>query len=152
MVIELSLAYSFFSLPEYVGQILTQTANRDLVFGRFMAKKVLVVEDNDDILYLMVFHLQTAGYEVLAARDGHEAVQQAKDHCPDIILMDVGLPQMDGLEATRLIKSTEHCIDTPVIALTAYRDLREKALAAGCARSCPAASPPAGWPARATSG
>ena len=97
-----------------------------------MPKKVLVVEDSDDVTFMMATYLESAGYEVIAAKDGFEAIEQALNHCPDIILMDIGLPNLDGLGAARIIKSTEHCTDIPIIAVTAFRDIRESAILAGC--------------------
>lgn len=99
-----------------------------------MKKLVLVVEDNEQNLYLVTFLLEKNGYEVIAARDGAEGVRKAKQERPDLILMDMRLPIMDGYEATRQVKSFPELKATPVIALTAYamRGDRERTLEAGC--------------------
>jgi len=97
-------------------------------------KKVLVVEDNEDNLYLIRFILEENGYEVIEARDGAEGVELAINKKPDLILMDIQLPDIDGMEVTRRIRASEADSDIPIIALTSYAMTgdREKALAAGC--------------------
>ena len=97
-----------------------------------MAKNVLVVEDYEDIRTMMTIMVQMYGYNVIEARDGLEAIEKVKEHCPDLILMDLAMPLMDGLSAARVIRTFEHCSKVPVIAVTAYRDMREEALEAGC--------------------
>ena len=97
-----------------------------------MAKNVLVVEDYEDIRTMMKIMVQMYGYDVIEARDGVEAIEKVKEHCPDLILMDLAMPLMDGLSAARVIKTFEHCSKVPVIAVTAYRDMKEEALEAGC--------------------
>ncbi len=95
-------------------------------------KRILVVEDNEANLYLTRFLLEKSGYEVVAAVDGKTAVTMAFDSFPDLIIMDVQLPDMDGLETTKLIRSKASKV--PIIALTSYAmpGDREDALAAGC--------------------
>lgn len=97
-------------------------------------KRVLVVEDNATNLYLMRFILQKNGYEVIEARDGLMAVNVAKEEKPDLILMDIQLPILDGYEATRKIRAIEETKDIPIIALTSFAMVgdKEKALNAGC--------------------
>jgi CheY-like chemotaxis protein len=101
---------------------------------RDRAPLVLVVDDVADGREIVSEYLKMGGYELALAADGIEAVQQAQDLLPDVILMDVWLPKMDGLEATRRIKKDEATKHIPVIALTAHglASAREKALAAGC--------------------
>jgi len=96
--------------------------------------KILYVEDNDDNIYMLERRLKRAGFAVLIARDGAAGVAMAGAEQPDLILMDMGLPVLDGWEATRLIKAAEGTRHIPVIALTANAMAgdREKALAAGC--------------------
>jgi len=95
---------------------------------------VLVIEDNPTNMKLAVFLLETAGHSVLTAMDAEAGLARAgKDH-PDLILMDVQLPGMDGLEATALLKRGEATRDIPVIALTALamKGDEERIRAAGC--------------------
>lgn len=94
---------------------------------------VLVVEDDDDSRYLMRLELEQLGYLVIEAEDGVEGVEIAlRDH-PDIILMDLTLPEMDGLEATARIRADEEMREVPIIAVTAHQesDWREEAKASG---------------------
>ena len=95
---------------------------------------VLIVEDNEPNLHLMEAVLKGMGYKILSATDGEEGVRLAREMLPDLILMDIQMPKMDGLAATRLIKSTPEPCHIPVIALTAHTMLsdRENALKAGC--------------------
>ncbi len=97
-------------------------------------KKVLVIEDNDKNLYLMKFILEKMGHQVLDARDGAAGVRMAIDHLPDLILMDIQLPVMDGYEATRNIRKHAETKEIPIIAITSYAMVgdREKTLEAGC--------------------
>jgi CheY-like chemotaxis protein len=96
--------------------------------------RILYVEDNDDNIYVLKNRLGRAGYTLLVARDGAAGVAMAATERPDLILMDLSLPVMDGWEATRQIKSAPETRDIPVIALTSHAMVgeREKALAAGC--------------------
>jgi two-component system, cell cycle response regulator DivK len=96
--------------------------------------KILYVEDNDDNIYVMENRLRRHGHAVLIARDGASGVQLAISERPDVILMDLSLPVLDGWEATRRLKAAQQTRDIPVIALTANAMAgdREKALAAGC--------------------
>jgi CheY-like chemotaxis protein len=97
-------------------------------------KRILIVEDNDlnrDVLSRL---LVARGYEVLAAEDGLQALTLAQRHQPDLILMDLGLPGIDGWECVRRLRSDPSTRATPVVALTAHamNGDREKALEAGC--------------------
>jgi two-component system, cell cycle response regulator DivK len=96
--------------------------------------RILYVEDNEDNIYVLENRLRRHGHEVLIARDGASGVQLAATEQPDLILMDLSLPVLDGWEATRQIKAAPHTRHIPVIALTAnaMSGDREKALAAGC--------------------
>ena len=97
-------------------------------------KRILVVEDNETNLYLIRFILEKSGLEVIEARNGAEGVELAVKEKPDLIIMDLQLPDIDGLEATRRIRASEADSEIPIIALTSYAMAgdREKALAAGC--------------------
>jgi CheY-like chemotaxis protein len=94
----------------------------------------LVVEDFEDTRYLMRMELERRGFRVLEAGDGEEGVEVATREQPDIILMDIGLPVMDGIEATRRIRAQENARDQLIVALTAHHETeyRANALAAGC--------------------
>jgi len=96
--------------------------------------KILYVEDNDDNIYMLEKRLKRAGFMVLIARDGAQGVAMAFADSPDLILMDMSLPVLDGWEATRQIKAAPQTKHIPVIALTAnaMTSDREKAMAAGC--------------------
>jgi CheY-like chemotaxis protein len=96
--------------------------------------KILYVEDNEDNIYVLENRLKREGHTVLIARDGAGGVQLAVSERPDLILMDLSLPGIDGWEATRRIKAAQQTRHIPVIALTANAMTgdREKALAAGC--------------------
>ena len=96
--------------------------------------RILYVEDNDDNIYVLKNRLTRAGFTILVARDGAVGVAMAAAERPDLILMDLSLPVMDGWEATRQIKGAPETKDIPVIALTSHAMVgeREKALAAGC--------------------
>jgi len=97
-------------------------------------QKILVVEDNELSLEVLLRRLRKAGYEVLTAVDGKQAVERATGSRPDLILMDMNLPVMDGFEATRILKAAGDTCRIPVIALTALmmEGDRERCLAAGC--------------------
>ena len=97
-------------------------------------KTVLLVEDNEDNLIVYRTILDHVGYRVIEARDGEEGVARALAEQPDLILMDVSLPKMDGWEATRRIKAEPGTREIPIIAVTAHAldDDREKATQVGC--------------------
>lgn len=96
--------------------------------------RILVVEDNDDNMTLIVDVLQSLDHVVLKATDGEQGVAVARQEKPDLILMDLSLPRMDGWTATKLIKSDPELAHIPVIALTAHAMVgdRERAIQAGC--------------------
>jgi CheY-like chemotaxis protein len=95
---------------------------------------VLVVDDVADGREIVSEYLKLGGYDLALAADGLEAVQKAQDLLPDVILMDVWLPKMDGLEATKRLRQDPRTRDIPIIALTAHglASARAKALEAGC--------------------
>ena len=96
--------------------------------------KILYVEDNDDNVYMLRGRLTRAGFEVAVATDGLQGVAMAASEAPDLILMDLSLPVLDGWEATRRLKSAPDTRPIPIIALSAHamEGDRAKALAAGC--------------------
>jgi CheY-like chemotaxis protein len=96
--------------------------------------RILLVEDNEMNRDMLSRRLERRGYEILMATDGVEGVRMARSQAPDLILMDMSLPMLDGWEATRQIKADEKTGSIPVIALTAHAMSgdREKALEAGC--------------------
>ncbi len=99
-----------------------------------MSKRVLAVEDQDDNMQIMNDMLVSAGYEVIKAVTGHEGVAMAESHIPDLILMDVMLPGLDGYQATRRIKDNVALAHIPIIAVTSYALDGEESRAeqAGC--------------------
>ena len=99
-----------------------------------MKKRILVVEDNEKNLYLATFLLEQSGYEVISAETGRKGVEMAQAEKPDLILMDIQLPEMKGYEATTLIKSMADINRIPIVAVTSFamEGDREKALAIGC--------------------
>ena len=97
--------------------------------------KVLYIEDNDDNVYMLKMRLELLGdFEVLAAEDGQKGCEMAATEQPDVILMDLEMPVVDGWEATRRLKGNPQTRDIPVIVLSAHALAaeREKAIAAGC--------------------
>ena len=100
-----------------------------------MVTKVLYVEDNEDDVYMLKMRLELLdGFEVLTAQNGQKGCEMAAAERPDIIIMDLEMPVLDGWEATRLLKSNPQTCDIPVVALSAHAlaGEREKAFAAGC--------------------
>lgn len=99
-----------------------------------MSETVLVIEDNEQNMYLMNFILEKNGFRVIKAMDGHEGIELACSEIPDIILLDIQLPRMDGYEVARNLRKSLDLKDVPIIAVTSYAMVgdREKAIAAGC--------------------
>ena len=99
-----------------------------------MANKILLVEDNEMNRDMLSRRLRRRGYEVIVALDGQEGIDKAEAEKPDLILMDLSLPVVDGWEATRRLKASDDTKLIPVIALSAHAMTgdREKALDAGC--------------------
>lgn len=93
----------------------------------------MIVEDHADIRMMMKILLETYGFEVVEASDGYEAVEKALEKTPDVILMDLAMPVLDGINSTRAMRQHEELADVPILAVTAYGDFyRERALEAGC--------------------
>ena len=99
-----------------------------------MSKRILVVEDQEDNRRIVRDLLTSAGYEMIEAVNGEEGVAMAQTHRPDLILMDIQLPGLDGYEATRRIKANPALRQIPIIAVTSYALSGDdaKAMAAGC--------------------
>ena len=96
-------------------------------------RKILIVEDNQDSRELVVKILKNKGYQMIEAADGEEALQKAVTERPNLILMDISIPKVDGYEVTRRLKSQEDFKDIPIVALTAHamKGDREKFLGMG---------------------
>lgn len=98
-----------------------------------MNKKVLVVEDHEDIRKMMKILLELYGYDVLEAQDGLEAVENMRQYHPDLVLMDLAMPIMDGIMAAKAIRNEREFDDVPILAVTGYgKEYAEKAIASGC--------------------
>ncbi|HUW71018.1 MAG TPA: response regulator [bacterium] len=97
-------------------------------------KKVLIVEDNQDNLKLISYALRRAGYALVTATSGEDGLELAHAEQPDLILMDINLPVIDGLETTRRIRQSDIDGRLPIIAITSFAMVgdRERILAAGC--------------------
>ena len=99
-----------------------------------MSQRVLIVEDQDDLRDIARFALEGAGYEVFEAANGAEGVAKAEAERPDLVLMDIQMPVLDGYEATRRIKALADMAAIPIIAVSSFamKGDEEKARAAGC--------------------
>ncbi len=99
-----------------------------------MSKKILYIEDNEQNLYLVTFLLEKHGYTVCSSTDGQEGIDMAALEKPDLILLDIQLPEMDGHAVARNLRRNAALSATPIVAVTSYAMAgdREKALAAGC--------------------
>ena len=99
-----------------------------------MSKRILIVEDQEDLRGVLRDLLSGSGYVVIEAADGQDGVTKAKSERPDLILMDIPLPVLDGYEATRQIKVDPPLAKTPIIAVSSFamKGDEEKARAAGC--------------------
>lgn len=97
-------------------------------------KKILIVEDNEKNLYMMKYLFENKNYQVVFAQDGIEGVKMATTEKPDLILMDIQLPLLDGYKATKQIKAKKELSNIPIIAVTSFAMIgdREKTLKAGC--------------------
>jgi len=97
-------------------------------------RTILIVDDFDDTRLLLRTWLQKKGYRVLEAENGHRAVASAEANRPDLIIMDVEMPELDGLSATRKIRAIKGMGNVPILAVSAYGadQYRDPALAAGC--------------------
>ena len=96
--------------------------------------KILYVEDNPDNVYMLTRRLKRKGFDLIIAGDGQEGIDKAIEENPDLILMDLSLPTMDGWTATAKIKKIEGIKDIPIIALSAHAmpEHRDRAIKAGC--------------------
>ncbi len=96
--------------------------------------KILYVEDNEDNIYMLSRRLKRKGFDLVIARDGEEGVEAAEKEVPDLILMDLSLPKLDGWGATKALKNNEKTQHIPIIALSAHamQEHKESALEAGC--------------------
>ncbi len=99
-----------------------------------MKAKILCIEDNEQNLYLVTFLLKSKGYEVIQAREGLEGVETALRNKPDLILLDIQLPSMDGYAVARLLRTNPGLFKVPIVAVTSYAMVgdREKAMGSGC--------------------
>jgi CheY-like chemotaxis protein len=98
-----------------------------------VAKKILIVEDNSDIRAMMATYLALNTYEVIEATNGYEAIEIALEQKPDVILMDIAMPVLNGLDSARAMRETSELADVPILCLTAFGDFyQERAIAAGC--------------------
>ena len=99
-----------------------------------MSRTALLIEDNEQNCYLVTFLLERHGYSVVSASDGMRGIEAAQDFVPDVILLDIQLPTMDGYSVARALRLNEALHATPIIAVTSYAMAgdREKALEAGC--------------------
>ena len=103
------------------------------VWEELMHKTILVVEDYPDTRSFMKFMLEDYGYEVMEAENGEKAVETVRYHAPDLILMDMSMPIMDGLTATKTIRRLDGMARLPIIAVTAYgKSYYRQAMEAGC--------------------
>lgn len=103
--------------------------------GLTSQRTVLLVDDYADSRYMLKKHLELLGYHVVEATNGQEAVEMAERACPDLILLDLNMPVIDGLVATQRIRTSEAgCQNVPIIAITAFDTygMKEAALEAGC--------------------
>jgi CheY-like chemotaxis protein len=96
--------------------------------------KILYVEDNEDNIFMLTNRLQRKGFDVIVAKDGAQGVEMTRRESPDLVLMDLGLPVLDGWEAIRQLKTAPETSAIPIIALTAHAMAadRERAFDAGC--------------------
>jgi CheY-like chemotaxis protein len=98
-----------------------------------MKKKILIVEDVADVRAMMKILVETYGFEAITADDGYEAIEKVRKHEPDLVLMDLMMPVLDGVMATSIIRNIEGKTEIPIIALTAYHEIyQKKAVEAGC--------------------
>ena len=115
-------------------QMTLKLMNGDQSVGRQPSKKVLIVEDNDLNMKLFNDLLEAHGYNTLQTRDGVDALKLARQHRPDLILMDIQLPEISGLEVTKWLKEDDDLRAIPVIAVTAFamKGDEEKIRGGGC--------------------
>lgn len=99
-----------------------------------MTRTVLLIEDNEQNRYLVTFLLSQGGFRVVAAEDGPQGIEVAKMLLPDVILLDIQLPRMDGYAVARALRRSAALRETPIVAVTSYAmpGDRERAIEAGC--------------------
>ncbi len=99
-----------------------------------MKATILVIEDNEQNLYLVTYILEKHGHRVLQAREGKAGIEMALLHDPDLILLDIQLPEMDGYAVARALRTNDDLAGVPIVAVTSYAMAgdRERILAAGC--------------------
>ena len=99
-----------------------------------MKQRILIIEDNEQNLYLLKFLLEKHGLEVIEAYDGPQGIEAARESQPDLVLLDIQLPGMDGYEVARALRRDVLPAEVPIVAVTSYAmpGDREKAEAAGC--------------------
>jgi len=99
-----------------------------------MKKKILIVDDNPDLIRILHLQLKNQGYDTIQAMNGKQAVDMATAQLPDLILMDLMMPEMNGLEATRLIRENSNTRSIPILAVTAKTTTtdKEECLKSGC--------------------
>jgi CheY-like chemotaxis protein len=97
-----------------------------------MQKTVLVVEDVEDSRAMIRMMIEREGVSVIEAAGAYEAIEKAEEFLPDLILMDIGLPLLDGLSTATMIKKLKDLDQTPIVAVTGYHDILEQATKAGC--------------------
>jgi two-component system cell cycle response regulator DivK len=104
------------------------------LFARGMTKRILLVEDNVDNQAIYRLILEHSGFAVLEADNGEDGIRMARENHPDLILMDISIPKIDGWEATRILKADERTKHIPIIALTAHALVTDRAKAeeVGC--------------------
>lgn len=99
-----------------------------------MAKTILVIEDQEQNLYLIKYMLEAHGYRIVLARDGNEGISAARAEFPDLILLDIQLPTIDGYDVARALKSDPDLCAIPIVAVTSYAmpGDRERVMGVGC--------------------
>lgn len=99
-----------------------------------MTQRVLVIEDNEQNVYMISYLLEHAGLEVIQARDGRAGVHLARESNPDLIVLDIQLPELDGYEVARRLRAESSLDDVPIVAVTSFAMCgdQERILAAGC--------------------
>lgn len=98
-----------------------------------MKKQILIIEDNEQNMYMLTYLLESSDYFIIQAYSGQDGIHKAGEHNPDIILLDIQLPEMDGYTVARHLRAVEALKSTPIIAVTSYAmpGDREKAMASG---------------------
>ncbi|MDD1441322.1 response regulator [Dolichospermum sp. ST_sed3] len=124
------------NIPKSASQSVDQSqANSVCIFNNTVKKSplILLAEDNQGNILSFSSYLEAKGYRIILAKNGLEAIEMTKSHCPDLILMDIQMPEMDGLEAIRQIRLNPVFVTLPIIALTslAMPGDQERCLAAG---------------------